>query len=161
MKTVDSSASPSLDIPHKIRRIRNVLRDAGYTKRSVQQLLEVDELPTYRQRCQSAPLYQWRTRGDEPLQILVRLFLLRQTVNLDEVRRAIRPTPLEDWVDIGLLHVEGCGITATAELCPFGSLVIAADWGRCRARSASGHGYRCVVSNIGAGNSPTSFESDA
>ncbi len=128
MKTLDNSASLSLDAPHKIRRIRKVLRDAGYSERSVPQLLDVDELPTFRQRWQTLPLFRWRTRGSEPLKIFVRLFLFRQVIDLAEVRRLVSPTQLEDWVDLGLLHVEGREVAATAELCPYGSLVIAADW---------------------------------
>jgi hypothetical protein len=118
----------SIDSRDKIRRIRNVLRDAGYTERDVQQALDVDELPRYRQRRQTLPCYRWRTRGLEPLKIFVRLFLLRQAIDLDEIRRLVSATQLEDWVDVGLLHVNGCDVTASVELYPYRNLMLAADW---------------------------------
>ena len=116
------------DASQNISRIKRVLRRAGYTEGRIKQLLDVAELPTDRQRSQSAPLYRWRARGGSPLEILVRLFLLGQTGSLDEVRRGIEPTQLEDWVAAGLLDVNGGHVTAIAELCPYGSLVLAADW---------------------------------
>jgi predicted RNA methylase len=118
----------SIDSPDKIRRIRNVLRDAGYTERSVQQVLDVDGLPTYRQRRETLPCYRWRIRGSEPLKIFVRLFLLRQAIDLDEVRRLVAPTQLGDWVDVGLLDINGCDVTASVELYPYRNLMLAADW---------------------------------
>ena len=116
------------DASREISRIQRVLKRAGYTEERIKQLLEVAELPTYRQRSQSAQLYCWRVRGRSPLEILVRLFFLRQAVSLDEVRRGIEPTQPEDWGAAGLLDVNGGHVTAVAELCPHGSLVLAADW---------------------------------
>lgn len=117
-----------LDIPVTVRRIREVLDRTGYTESCIQQLLDVEELPMYPQRWQTLPLYLWRARGESRLQILVRLFLLQQSISLDEVRHVIEPTDIEDWVEVGLLHVNGCDVMATVELCPYGSLVVAADW---------------------------------
>ena len=128
MKTLDSSASLSVGSPNKIRRIRNVLREAGYTGRGLQQLLDVDELPSYRQRWEMISLYARHTQGLEPLKFFVRLFFLQQAVDLDDARQLVSPIQLEDWVEVGLLHVEGREVTATGELCPYGSFVIAADW---------------------------------
>jgi SAM-dependent methyltransferase len=62
------------------------------------------------------------------LEILVQLFLLRQPVDFDDVQRAIKPTPLEDWVETGVLHVNGSFVTANVEMCPCRTLVVAADW---------------------------------
>jgi hypothetical protein len=117
-----------LNVPLTVRRVREVLDRAGYTEPRILQLLDVDELPTYRQRWQTLPLCGWRTRGSEPLKIFIRLFLLQQAVDLDEVRRLVSPTRLEDWVDVGLLHVNGCDVAAAVELWPYGRLIVAADW---------------------------------
>src|SRR6266498_3588472 len=128
LKTLDSFASLSLDTPDEIRRIRNVLRDAGYTERSVQQVLDVPELPSFRRRLEGLPLYLWRTRGGSPPKILVRLFLLRQTISVDDLRSVIEPTEITNWIDSGLLRVEGRDVTASVELSPNKNLMLAADW---------------------------------
>ena len=48
-------------------------------------------------------------REGSPLNIFVRLFLLRQSVAIGDVRRVIEPTQLEDWANVGLLEINGSG----------------------------------------------------
>ena len=127
MQALEDLASLPLDAPLKIRRIREVLNRAGYSEPRIKQLLDCDGA-MHRQRWQTVSLDLRRARGGSPLKILVRLFLLRQAVSLDEIGRAIKPTLLEDWVEVGLLQLNRSSVIATVELCPYGNLVVAADW---------------------------------
>lgn len=104
------------------------LRHSHYTERDIVSLLEVPEIPPFGRRVQTLLLYLWRTRGGGRLDTLVRLFLLHQAVSLEEVVFCIKPTCVEDWVQAGLLHVNNYNVTASVELCPYGSLLLAADW---------------------------------
>src|SRR5262245_28282770 len=54
-----------------IHRIREVLDRAGYTEPHIRQLLDVAEIPLFRHRRQSLPLYLWRTRGGSPLDTFI------------------------------------------------------------------------------------------
>jgi Methyltransferase small domain len=127
-QVLNNPCSVSLQAPRKISQIRETLSQAGYTEPRILELLDITELPMSRRRWQTLPPYVQRARDDSPLEILVRLFLLRQAVSLGEVRCGIKPTQVEDWVETGLLQVNGSSVTATAELCPYGSLVVVADW---------------------------------
>jgi SAM-dependent methyltransferase len=117
-----------VNLPVTVRRIRGVLDRVGYTEPRILELLDITELPMSRQRWQTLPLYVWRARGGSPLNILTRLFLLRQSIRIDDIRPVVKPTELEDWVDVGLLEVNGCDVSATVEFCPYQNLILAADW---------------------------------
>ncbi len=112
----------------KMRKVSEILRQADYCEPRILRLLDVAELPTFRQRRRALPLYLWRTRGCTPLETLVRLFLLQQSVARDEARRAVKPTLLEDWVEIGLIRLAGNDARATVELYPYQDLLVASDW---------------------------------
>ena len=118
----------SLAIPDTVARIREVFNRAGYSETHILQLLEVEELLTFRQRWQVLPLYLWRTREETALHMLVRLFLLRQSASLSSVRQAVAPMAVESWVASGLLEIEHEEVKATVELLPYQDLIVAADW---------------------------------
>ncbi|HET8671424.1 MAG TPA: hypothetical protein VFM05_12595, partial [Candidatus Saccharimonadales bacterium] len=119
---------PILDAHQKICQIRNLLRQSGYTESRIRQLLGVEALPLHRQRRSALSRYLWRARGGSPLNILCRLFLLRQSTSVDDLRGVIEPADIEDWIDVGLLRVEGDDVIASVELCPYQNLMLAADW---------------------------------
>jgi SAM-dependent methyltransferase len=111
-----------------IHRIREVLERAGYTESNIHQFLDVAEIPPFRHRRQALPLHLWRTRAGSPLEILVRLFLLHQSVSVGDARRAVAPMSLEDYVEAGLCSVKGEEVQAAFELLPSQEFVLAADW---------------------------------
>src|SRR5262249_28349140 len=102
MTKLHTDCPASLTARDKIWRVREVLDRAGYTEPRILQLLGVAELRTSGQRRQALPLYLWRTRTGTPLETLVRLFLLQQSVPLAIARRAIEPMRLEEWLEVGL-----------------------------------------------------------
>src|SRR5437762_1780564 len=109
-------------------KIRDVLDRAGYAEPRILQLLDVAGLPTFRQRRQALPQFLWRTRGGTSLETLLRLFLLRQPVPLDAVRRAVEPMSPHEWSEVGLLALGQQEVQATVELSPFQDLILAADF---------------------------------
>ena len=111
-----------------VHRIREVLERAGYTESDIRQLLDVAEIPPFRHRGQALPLHLWRTRGGSLLEILVRLFLLHQSVSVGDARRAVAPMSLEDYVEAGLCSVKGEEVQAAFELFPYQEFILAADW---------------------------------
>src|SRR5436305_14386317 len=92
--------------PDTAVRIREVLDRAGYTEPRVLQLLGLTALPPFRQRVEALPLYLWRTAGGTALDVLMRLFLLRQPVPLDATRGALAPMRPEEWAAVGLLRLD-------------------------------------------------------
>jgi hypothetical protein len=66
-------------------------------------------VPEFRQRIEALPQHLWAIRAGTPLDVLVRLFLLREPVPADAACRAVAPTSLGDWAKAGLLHVGGLG----------------------------------------------------
>jgi SAM-dependent methyltransferase len=118
----------ALDAPEKVARIREVLDHVGFSEAGILSTLDVPRWPTARQWRQSRPLYLYRTRDGGPLHTLMRLFLLREPVGLEALRRAVSPVEPEAWQEVGLLRLCGSEATAAVPLCCFGGLVAAADW---------------------------------
>src|SRR5437588_4073238 len=106
MPTLSLTHPLALDRPDPVARIRDVLLQAGYTGPSVGRLLGTGDPPATKQILESLPLHHRRTRGESPLEILVRLFLLRQSVVPDIASLALAPAPLDEWAAVGLLRVE-------------------------------------------------------
>lgn len=115
-----------MDASDSARRVRDALARAGYDEAHVLDLLGIPELPAFRHRPTLAGSLP--RQGDDPLQILVRLFLLAETVALERARRALQPASVEDAVAAGLLAVEPPGARAAVEATPYEGLVVASDW---------------------------------
>jgi len=95
----------AVDLPAVVERVRTVLHQAGYTEPRILELFQVSDffdIPRHGE----LPLALHRTRGGSPLDTLLRLFLLGRPVDVETAGRAVRPTPLEDWVRLGLLRTE-------------------------------------------------------
>ena len=116
----------AVDLPAVVERVRTVLHQAGYTEPRILELFQVSDffdIPRHGE----LPLALHRTRGGSPLDTLLRLFLLGRPVDVETAGRAVRPTPLEDWVRLGLLRTEGEAVSAPVALRPVGDLVVAHD----------------------------------
>jgi SAM-dependent methyltransferase len=108
--------------------VRDALERGRYDEPRVLELLGVGALPSFRQRQRLKPELARRMPGDGPLETLVRLFLLGESVPIEAARRALAPARPEDAVEAGLLEGDPAVLRATVELTPYEGLVLAADW---------------------------------
>jgi hypothetical protein len=118
------------------RRARDVLARADFTQRGIgERLGRRDFLIS---SALDLPPWLERTSGLAPLDTLIRLFVLGTPVPADAAVRALRPMPLEAWVEAGLLFpADGDGrIAPRVRLLPFETLLVATDRPRVRARDA-------------------------
>ena len=126
MPTASHGTVPRFKEPAEYAQARARLADAGFTGRGITERLRVETVPTA--GVLNHPLYLWRTRGGDPLDWFIRLFLLYSEVPEDAARDALRPAALETWIDAGLLQpVEGGGVAANVRMLPYGDLVIVTD----------------------------------
>lgn len=118
----------ALTAPDQVARLRAALGGAGYREAGILALLGLPRWPTLRQAQEARPLYLVRTRGGEPLETLVRLFMLGEPAPLAAVRRALAPVAPEEAAALGLLALDAAEARATVQLCAYQELVAAADW---------------------------------
>jgi hypothetical protein len=124
---MENSDSPGMLMnADTVRRLRDVLDHAGYTETRVREVLDLPDGPIFRVR-KALPLYRHRTRGDAPLHLLLRLFLLHDAIPLELFRAVIAPTTPEDWLSAGLVRADGDAMRARVELCPCEGLILATD----------------------------------
>jgi SAM-dependent methyltransferase len=76
------------------------------------------------------PLALKRAASSQPYDVLVRLFLLKQTVERGAVERAVSPALCRELVDCGLLLPVAGGLGSAVKILPFGDLMCVADFGR-------------------------------
>ncbi len=104
---------------------REQLRQAGYDREGIQRALRVGgELLT---RAADRPVYLRRLTGDGPLEALIRLFLLDETVPAEEAERALAPDGPGPLVELGLLGETDAGLQALARVVPHGAVFVASD----------------------------------
>lgn len=116
----------SLTESEKVRQIGEALIQFGYTEKNLFELLKINELPNFRQRLKSLPVFLRRTGNENPLSILIKLFFLKQSVTFEKARD-ILPI-LDDLISVGLLQTIENQVFATVELSPFQNLIFVADW---------------------------------
>jgi hypothetical protein len=103
--------------------LRDALDRARYADAA--QIFGIDDLPSGRRLRQTLPLLHWQARGSAPLAVLVRLFLLGETVAPADAGAAL---PIADAVSSGLLVETPAGVRSTLQIVPFQDRYIAADW---------------------------------
>jgi hypothetical protein len=120
----------ALDAPDLVRQVRRHLDRAGYTEEGVRRALRTDEMGAARSRdnaLRQLPLLLHRTRGGDPLTVLLRLFFLDTAVPVDAARRAMAPMALEDWQRLGLIAADGETVRGTVDLFPYENLLVVSD----------------------------------
>ncbi|MFJ4470169.1 methyltransferase [Streptomyces sp. NPDC089424] len=112
------SALPAIDRPDVTARLREALLGAAFTADG---LLELLGAPAYAALARSEVVPALRaTRGDTPLEVLVRLFLLQQPVPLARVEGVL---PVDACLDSGwLTRVGGDEVAAAVDVRPYGGL---------------------------------------
>ncbi|MEJ8658857.1 MULTISPECIES: class I SAM-dependent methyltransferase [Streptomyces] len=110
-----TSLAAGLPVPDQSARLRDALLAAEFT---VDGLLDLLGAPAYAALARSETVPALRaTRGDSPLETLVRLFLLRGTVPPERARAAL---PLDEALADGWVAAAGDGIRATVDIRPYG-----------------------------------------
>lgn len=109
----------------RVRRLRDLLQQAGYREAPILDLLGTRQLLPAANRLNLNPLWLHKTSGGSLLETLVRLFLLRQPLPL----KVFQTLPHGcDWVEVGLVYLQADMVLPALQLVPCGELVLAADW---------------------------------
>lgn len=116
---------PTLPTPEAAERLREVFASARYDESGVRDLLQLDDFPSLRGG--DLPLLLHRTSGDDPLDTLVRLFLMERPVEREAAARALRPLDLETLAGMDLLALEAGSVESRIKLLPFQGLLVAFD----------------------------------
>ncbi|MDF3300665.1 class I SAM-dependent methyltransferase [Streptomyces tropicalis] len=155
----DSSlpALPAADRPDVAARLRDALLGASFTADG---LLDLLGAPAYAALARSETVPALRaTRGDTPLETLVRLFLLQQPVPHARVADVL---PVRECLDAGWLRSVGSdGIAASVDVRPYGGpdgedWFIVSDLG-CAVGGAGGIGSREEGVVLGVGGASTTL----
>ncbi|MFE1857431.1 methyltransferase [Streptomyces anandii] len=155
----DSSLTdlPAADRPDVAARLRDALLGASFTADG---LLDLLGAPAYAALARSETVPALRaTRGDTPLEMLVRLFLLQQPVPHARVADVL---PVDACLETGwLVRVGGDELAATVDVRPYGGLdgedwFIVSDLG-CAVGGAGGIGSREEGVVLGVGGASTTL----
>ncbi|MFG5724555.1 DUF7059 domain-containing protein [Streptomyces murinus] len=148
---------PAADRPEAAARLRDALLAASFTADG---LLELLGAPAYTALARSETVPALRaTRGDTPLETLVRLFLLQQPVPRARVAAVL---PVEEAVETGwLVRVDGDEVAAQVDVRPYGGpggedWFIVSDLG-CAVGGAGGIGQRAEGVVLGVGGASTTL----
>ncbi|MEW5356967.1 methyltransferase [Streptomyces sp. 16-176A] len=151
------TALPTADRPDVAARLRDALLAASFTADG---LLDLLGAPAYAALARSETVPALRaTRGDTPLELLVRLFLLQQPVSHARVADVL---PVEECLETGWLVRAGQGeLAATVDVRPYGGLdgedwFIVSDLG-CAVGGAGGIGSREEGVVLGVGGASTTL----
>ncbi|NMO38378.1 class I SAM-dependent methyltransferase [Streptomyces sp. GMY01] len=151
------TALPAADRPDVAARLRDALLAASFTADG---LLDLLGAPAYAALARSETVPALRaTRGDTPLELLVRLFLLQQPVSHARVADVL---PVEECLETGWLVRAGQGeLAATVDVRPYGGLdgedwFIVSDLG-CAVGGAGGIGSREEGVVLGVGGASTTL----
>ncbi|MEU9474654.1 class I SAM-dependent methyltransferase [Streptomyces sp. NPDC048191] len=157
MSDTTSSPLPSADRPDVAARLRDALIGASFTADG---LLDLLGAPAYAALARSETVPALRaTRGDTPLETLVRLFLLQQPVPYARVAAVV---PLEEALQAGwLTRVGGDEVAATVDVRPYGGpggedWFIVSDLG-CAVGGAGGIGQHDEGVVLGVGGASTTL----
>lgn len=113
------------DLQH-YRLLADRLTEVGYTHEGLARAINMDESAV--PRPEAMPSLMRRTRGGQPLDTLVRLFLFGVPVPRAVAETALHPLPLEAAISAGLIvSVEADCVRSEAKIIPFRNLFLAFD----------------------------------
>ncbi|WP_328943975.1 class I SAM-dependent methyltransferase [Streptomyces sp. NBC_00250] len=151
-----TSLPPRLPVPAHATRLREALLAADFTADG---LLDRLGAPAYAALARSETVPALRaTRGDSPLETLVRIFLLQQTVGSE---RAAAALPLDEALADGWVVREDDTVSATVDVRPYGGpdgedWFIVSDLG-CAVGGAGGIGKKDEGVVLGVGGASTTL----
>ncbi|MCX3061902.1 DUF7059 domain-containing protein [Streptomyces beihaiensis] len=156
MSSSASAPLPSADRDDVVRLLRDALLKAEFTADG---LLDLLGAPAYAALARSETVPALRaTRGDSPLETLVRLFLLQQPVPRTRVDAVL---PVDACLDSGWLRATEDEVAATVDVRPYGGpdgedWFIVSDLG-CAVGGAGGVGSRAEGVVLGVGGASTTL----
>src|SRR3954467_11963380 len=104
--------------------LRDALARASYDARSVRSLVRADGL----EMGPGLAVLRLRPEGEEPLGLLVRLFLGGEDLDAGAAAAALAPAGLDDLIEAGILEPAGDGaVRSTVRIDPVRGLLVAAD----------------------------------
>ncbi|MEV0925279.1 methyltransferase [Streptomyces spongiicola] len=151
-----TSLAAGLPVPDRSARLRDALIAADFTADG---LLELLGAPAYSALARSETVPALRaTRGDSPLETLVRLFLLQRPVAAARAREAL---PLDAGLADGWVAESSDGVRATVDIRPYGGpegqdWYIVSDLG-CAVGGAGGASGRAEGVVLGVGGASTTL----
>ncbi len=106
-------------------RFREVFARVGYDEAGLVATLGPIQLPSRLGRDRAH--FRHLTRRGRPLDTFIRLFLLGIAEDLDIVRRALAPVPVEEWARAGLIEIEGGQARGQVRIMAFRGMLLASD----------------------------------
>lgn len=109
-------------------RARAMLADAGFAPGAVLEAVGLDSITEM--RTTSRDQLGERLAGGGQLALLIRLFLMGDALDDDQLRTALAPMDPAVWCASGLLEPFGSGTRAAVQLLPYDELLLAVDFAR-------------------------------
>ena len=107
------------------RRLREVFDAAGYNNEGVAERLGIGDARSFTE--QSMPRLLEATEDRTPLDVLIRLFLIGSELDTADVEKTVRPMGLQEWVEAGLIEINGESAAGRLEILPFQGMRVAFD----------------------------------
>ena len=127
MSRLTNEAPLAVDRPDLVHRVREVLDRVGFDEKHIYERFGVGEQGQLTLGPLDRPRLLWRTRDNDQLSTLLRVFLVEVPVELDDFRQAIAPMDPADWANLGLVTLDGTTVRGAVTLRASGKLVIAHD----------------------------------
>ncbi|HQI81130.1 MAG TPA: methyltransferase [Deltaproteobacteria bacterium] len=108
----------------KMAGIRKAFHRAGYTRTGILERLRARDFPSL--RSSDIPILLHRTASGDALDTLIRLFLVEAPCDTDAVSEAAS-LPVLDWVEAGLVTVDGDRLRPAVKILPYGDSIYAFD----------------------------------
>ncbi len=105
--------------------VRDVFARAGYTDKGILDALGINDLGTIRGDDREVLLR--KTEGPLPLNTLIRLFCIEASCDTADLARAVAPMSVTEWVDAGLVAVDGATARACLKILPYHDLLVGFD----------------------------------
>jgi hypothetical protein len=103
-----SRGVPTVGDPSRYQRIRDVLAKANYTDQGVSAALGIENLGKLRER--KLPALLRRVSGGAAFEVLIRLFVLAQPVDVASAQRALAPMTVAEWREMRLIDVTSSSV---------------------------------------------------
>ncbi|MGZ3386017.1 MAG: hypothetical protein ACXWNF_13565 [Isosphaeraceae bacterium] len=100
MSRLTNEAPLAVDRPDLVHRVREMLDRVGFDEKHIYERFGVGEQGQLTLGPLDRPRLLWRTRDNDQLSTLLRVFLVEVPVELDDFRRAIAPMDPADWANL-------------------------------------------------------------